>query len=76
MKRHPSAYDSFKDDLIEYIKRQHIVTHTPVKGGGMAMEVWYYTTSGMPLKECTRLNRLLGLNKINHMGNTNGIRHK
>lgn len=37
---------------------------------------WFVSRDQLKGKETTRLNRLLGLHRINHIGNTNGTRTK
>ena len=48
-----------KDNNIRYEKAKEITTHA--RRG----DIWYMNQNNMPIKECTRLNRLLGLHKIN-----------
>lgn len=58
----------FRRDLARYIKENNI----PMSRIG---DKWYYNANQLPFKEMRRMNRELGLHRLNHIGNKNGLKH-
>jgi hypothetical protein len=64
-----SAFAVFVSDWSEYLRENNISVFG--KTGGIDVKI--LCPQAMPLKECTRLNRQLGINRINYKGNANGL---
>ena len=55
-------------DIAEYVQEEELKNGCNATGA----DTWFFSRSHFDLKETRRLNRQLGINKLNYMGNKNG----
>jgi len=63
-----AARDAFMD-ISQYIREKYGPSNKLAKG-----ESWIVTPKHLDTKETRLLNRILGISRVNYMGNTNGKR--